>query len=70
MSDREDWQAYRREMWRRRRSGEWGGGPWRPAPGPFFGCLFVLIFLVFIVSLVAAAAAAVRQQEELPCPST
>jgi two-component system, OmpR family, sensor histidine kinase BaeS len=57
VNDREDWQAYRREMWRRRRSGEWGGGPWRRrGPGPFFGCLFGLIFLVVVGSLVAAAA--------------
>ena len=52
----QDWREYRREMWRRRRSGEWGGGPWRRGPGPFFGCLFGLIFLAIVGSLVAAAA--------------
>ena len=52
----EGWRAYRREMWRRRRSGEWGGGPWRRGPGPFFGCLFGLLFLVIVGSLIAASA--------------
>ena len=58
----EDWRAYRREMWRRRRADRewrrgrhrgWGGPPW-----PFFGCLFVLAFLVVawaIVTLIATA---------------
>ena len=55
-SGSQDWREYRREMWRRRRSGEWGGGPWRRGPGPFFGCLFGLIFLAVLGSLVAAAA--------------
>ena len=62
----EDWGAYRREMWRRRRSGEWGGGPWRRGPGPFFGCLFGLIFLVVVGSLVAAAATVVSTFGPLP----
>jgi two-component system sensor histidine kinase BaeS len=62
----EDWRAYRREMWRRRRSGEWGSGRWRGGPGPFFGCLFGLIFLVVVGSLVAAAATVLSTFGPLP----
>jgi two-component system sensor histidine kinase BaeS len=63
----DDWQAHRREMWRRRRSGEWGDGPWRRrGPGPFFGCLFGLIFVVIVGSLVAAAATVVSTLGPLP----
>lgn len=62
----EDWREYRREMWRRRRSGEWGGGPWRRGPGPFFGCLFGLVFLVVVGSLIAAAATVLSTFGPLP----
>ncbi len=65
-SGREDWREYRREMWRRRRSGEWGGGPWQRGPGPFFGCLFGLIFLVIVGSLVAASATVLSTLGPLP----
>ena len=59
----EDWRAYRREMWRRRREDRrWhrGGREWYGPPWPFFGCLFGIAFLVIawaIVTLVAAALA-------------
>ena len=66
MNDREDWRAYRRDMRRRRRSGEWRGGPRRRGPGPFFGCLFGLIFLVVVGSLIAAAATVVSTFGPLP----
>jgi two-component system, OmpR family, sensor histidine kinase BaeS len=66
VNDREDWGAHRREMWRRRRSGEWGGGPWRRGPGPFFGCLFGLIFLAIVGSLAAAAATVLSTFGPLP----
>ena len=50
----EDWRAYRREMWRRRRAdrraGREGRGEWHGPPWPFFGCLFVLAFLVAAVA--------------------
>ena len=65
MSDREDWQAYRREMWRRRRSGEWGGGP-----PPVFGCLFAVIFGLVFGSLVAASALALSSYGALPVAVT
>jgi two-component system, OmpR family, sensor histidine kinase BaeS len=58
----EDWRAYRREMWRRRRAdrraGRNGRGEWHGPPWPFFGCMFALAFLVIgwaIVTLIATA---------------
>ncbi len=66
MNDREDWGAYRREMWRRRRSGEWGDGPWRRrGPGVGFGCFF-LIFGLIVGSLVATAAVIVSNLGPVP----
>jgi len=67
--DGQDWEAYRREMWRRRRG--WGyGPPWRRRrPGPFargFGCLAGLVFLVVIASLLAAATSFIEQFGPLP----
>jgi two-component system sensor histidine kinase BaeS len=54
----EDWRAYRREMWRRRHSGEWseGRGEWRGGPPPFFGCLFAIVFLVIAWAIVTTVA--------------
>ena len=57
---REDWRAYRREMWRRQRGGEWHGGP------PAFGCLFALIVLIVFGSLVAASGLALSSYGPLP----
>ena len=65
MNDREDWGAYRREMWRRRRSGEWGDRKWR-GPPRVFGCLFALIFGLIFGSLVAASALALSSYGPLP----
>jgi signal transduction histidine kinase len=73
----EDWGAYRREMWRRRRGWGYGprgygqgGPPWRRRrPGPFargFGCLAGLVFLVVIASLLAAATSFIEQFGPLP----
>jgi two-component system sensor histidine kinase BaeS len=67
----EDWQAFRREMRHRRRSGEWRGGPWRGEPwrgGPWrgFGCLFGLLFLVVAGALVAATATVLSNLGPLP----
>lgn len=67
----EDWRAYRREMWRRRRSGEWGGGPWgrgpwRGGPPRVFGCLFGLMFLVVAVTLIALIATVLLRMGPLP----
>ena len=55
----EEWRAYRREMWRRRRAGEWHGGPPR-----VFGCVFAIVFPVlflfgqqaFLASILIASA--------------
>jgi signal transduction histidine kinase len=53
----EEWRAYRREMWRRRRAnGEWGPGAWRGGPRPFFGCLFAIFFLVLAWAFVTVVA--------------
>ncbi len=56
----EEWRAYRREMWRRRReSGEWGPDAWRGprgGPRPFFGCLFAIVFLIVAWAIVTAVA--------------
>jgi two-component system sensor histidine kinase BaeS len=65
----EDWEARRREMWRRRRA--WGYGPaWRRRrPGPFargFGCLAGLVFLIVVASLLAAATSFIEQFGPLP----
>ncbi len=65
----EDWEAHRREMWRRRRG--WGyGPPWRRRrPGPFargFGCLAGLVFLIVVASLLAAATSFIEQFGPLP----
>ena len=66
----EDWRAYRREMWRRRRAdrragreshGEWHGPPW-----PFFGCLFGIAFLVIAWAIVTLIAAALSQLGPIP----
>jgi len=58
MSERGDWEARRREMWRRR--GAWGyGPPWaRRGRWRGFGCLFALLFLIVTGALVAATATA------------
>jgi two-component system sensor histidine kinase BaeS len=61
MNDREDWQAYRREMWRRRRSGEWRG-----RPRPFFGCVFAIVFLLVAWAVITAVATAFSQLGPLP----
>jgi two-component system sensor histidine kinase BaeS len=61
MNDREDWQAYRREMWRRRRSGEWGG-----RPRPFFGCVFAIVFILVAWAVVTAVATAFSHLGPLP----
>jgi two-component system, OmpR family, sensor histidine kinase BaeS len=52
----EDWRAYRREMWRRRRAGEWG--EWHGRPRPFFGCLFAIVFLVAVWAVITTVATA------------
>ena len=68
--DPEDWRAYRREMWRRRRAdrragrnsrGEWHGPPW-----PFFGCMFALAFLVIAWAVVTLIATAFSQLGPIP----
>ncbi len=51
----EDWRAYRREMWRRRRPGG-RDGEWRGRPRPFFGCVFALVFLVVAWAVITAIA--------------
>jgi two-component system sensor histidine kinase BaeS len=47
----EDWDGRRREMWRRRRAGEWHGGPPR-----VFGCVFAIVFVVVAAAVVATVA--------------
>ena len=62
----EDWRAYRREMWRRRRAGEWGG-QWRGGrPRPFFGCLFAIVFLVVAWAVITAVATSFAHLGPLP----
>jgi len=61
----QEWREYRREMWRDRRSGDWGGGPWRRGPGIGFGCFF-LIFAIVIGSLVATAATVISNLGPVP----
>lgn len=61
----DDWRAYRREMWRRRRHGEPGGGRWA-GPPPAFGCLFAVIFGLVIGSLIAVSALALSSYGPLP----
>ena len=53
----EEWREFRREMWRRRRGGDWNG-EWRGPPRPFFGCLFAIAFLVVASAVIATIAAA------------
>jgi signal transduction histidine kinase len=60
VNDREDWGAYRREMWRRRGA----RGP-RRRPGLGFGCFFLLFGLI-IGSLVATAAAIISNFGPVP----
>jgi signal transduction histidine kinase len=63
----QDWQAYRREMWRRR--GAWGGPYRRRRPGPFargVGCLVGLLTLLVVVSFVAAATSFIEQFGYIP----
>jgi signal transduction histidine kinase len=62
----EDWRAYRREMWRRRRSGQWRGGPWRGGPRPVFGCVFAIVFLVVVWAVVTAIVTALSHLGPLP----
>jgi two-component system sensor histidine kinase BaeS len=57
----DEWREYRREMWHRRRSGEWRGGPPR-----VFGCLFAVIFALVFGSLVAASALALSSYGPAP----
>ena len=66
----EDWRAYRREMWRQRRAGRrewrdqrhgWGGPPW-----PFFGCLFVLLFLLVVAAVITTVSTVFAQFGPLP----
>jgi two-component system sensor histidine kinase BaeS len=57
----DEWRDYRREMWRRHRSGEWRGRPPR-----VFGCLFAVIFGLVFGSLVAASALALSSYGPLP----
>jgi two-component system, OmpR family, sensor histidine kinase BaeS len=59
----EDWDRYRREMWRRRRAGEWHGRPW---PFPFFGCLFALVFLVVAWAVITTVSTAFANLGPLP----
>jgi signal transduction histidine kinase len=59
-ANRDDWRAYRREMRRRQRGGEWHGGP------PVFGCLFAVIVGLVFGSLVAASALALSSYGPLP----
>ncbi len=61
----EDWDSKRREMWRRRRQGEWHGGR-GPGPFPFFGCLFAIVFLVVAWAIVTAIATGFAQLGPLP----
>ena len=61
----EDWRAYRRQMWRRRRAGEWGG-EWRGRPRPFFGCLFGIVFLVVAWAVITAVATSFAHLGPLP----
>jgi two-component system sensor histidine kinase BaeS len=56
----QEWRAYRREMWRRRRDGEWHGPP------RVFGCLFAVMFGLVFGSLVAASALALSSYGPLP----
>lgn len=53
----EDWRAHRREMWRRRRRGDWDG-EWRGPPRPFFGCLFAIAFLVVASAIITTIGSA------------
>jgi two-component system, OmpR family, sensor histidine kinase BaeS len=68
--DPEDWRAYRREMWRRRRAdrraGRNGRGEWRGPPWPFFGCMFALAFLVIAWAVVTLIATAFSQLGPIP----
>jgi signal transduction histidine kinase len=57
----EDWRAYRRQMWRRRRSGQWRGGP-----RPVFGCVFAIVFLVVVWAVVTAIVTALSHLGPLP----
>ena len=66
----DDWRAYRREMWRQRRAGRrewrdqrhgWGGPPW-----PFFGCLFVLLFLLVVAAVITTVSTVFAQFGLLP----
>ncbi len=61
----EDWRAYRREMWRRRRAGEWGG-EWRGRPRPFFGCVFAIVFLVVVWAVITTIATAFSTLGPIP----
>jgi signal transduction histidine kinase len=66
----EDWRAYRREMWRRRRAdrraGHEGRGEWHGPPWPFFGCMFGIAFLVIAWAIVTLIAAALSQLGPIP----
>jgi len=68
--DPEDWRAYRREMWRRRRAdrraGRNGRGEWHGPPWPFFGCMFALAFLVIAWAVVTLIATAFSQLGPIP----
>jgi signal transduction histidine kinase len=62
----EDWRAYRREMWRRRRAERRAERGWHGPPWPFFGCVFVLAFLVIAWALATLVATGFAQLGPLP----
>jgi two-component system, OmpR family, sensor histidine kinase BaeS len=65
----EDWRAYRREMWARRRAQRRegrGDHDWYGPPRPFFGCLFAIIFLILAWAIVTAVATLFANLGPLP----
>ena len=58
----DEWRAYRREMWRRRRE----AGDWHGPPMPFFGCLFALIFLLVAWAILTVVATLFANLGPLP----
>jgi two-component system sensor histidine kinase BaeS len=46
--------------------GEPWGGPWRSGPPPFFGCLFVLLFLLVVAAVITTVSTVFAQFGPLP----